>query len=645
VLIARDAELLQRHELLAIERGLGAEAQMTDESRSSQGKLRLLVIGERSVATHWLPESGEVRLGQAEDSDIVIDEPSVSSAHAVLHMGEQIFLEDLGSAHGTHVNAKMLPIGERVLLNPGEQISIGSVLVVVQKKEHTQTPRRIWTHGYFESRLEEECLRAERSQTGFSVLRVRCGHQADVRLVEQVLANVLRILDIVGVYGPEEYEVLLVETPPSGAELVVDRLKKKLHEAGMNAMVGMACYPRDGRSPDALSAKAGAGARGEVVEPPIQESVEASPAMQNVHQLVERVANGIISVLIQGETGVGKERLAEMVHRFSPRNKGPFLRLNCAALSETLLESELFGHERGSFTGAVQAKQGLLETANGGTVFFDEVGELPMSVQVKLLRVIEEKQVLRVGGLKSRPIDVRFVSATNRDLETEVSRGTFRQDLFFRLNGITLSIPPLRERVSEVEGLARRFITEATKKTNRNQEPSIARDVMDLLKRYGWPGNIRELRNVVERAVLVCNDDILQLTHFPVERMSASFAPRLVAPPPPRQQLSRPATFNVPPPQQRPSNVVSMEPSYSSSAMALATGFSDPNANMPLRAEVRRQAADFERQRILEALAKCAGNQTEAAKLLGISRRTLVNRLNLYEIARPRKGRRRAEES
>jgi two-component system, NtrC family, response regulator AtoC len=619
---------------------------VNEENRNAQGKMRLLVIGERSVATHWLPDTGEVKIGRAEDSDIFIDEPSVSEAHAVLHLGEKFLVEDLGSAQGTHVRGQMIPLGERVELALGEQISLGSVLIVVQKKEHSQTPRRIWTHGYFESRLEEECLRAERSQTGFSVLRVRCSQNSDAKLVEQVLANVLRILDIVGVYGPGEYEVLLVETPPSGAELVVERLKKKLHEEGVNAMVGVACYPRDGRSPDELAAKAGAGARGELMQVPTLSPTLDTPAMQNVHQLVERVANGVISVLVQGETGVGKERLAEMVHLYSPRAKGPFLRLNCAALSETLLESELFGHERGAFTGAVQAKQGLLETANGGTVFFDEVGELPMSVQVKLLRVIEERQVLRVGGLKSRPIDVRFVSATNRDLEAEVARGTFRQDLFFRLNGITLSIPPLRERVSEIDGLVRSFITEATKKTNRTREPAVSREALDLLKRYSWPGNIRELRNVLERAVLVCTDDVLTLQHFPVERMSASFAPRLVSPPPPRQQTARPATFDVPPPMAGLRNGTGM-PLESHGTAAVGTlppSFTDPHNGLPLRAEVRRQAADYERQRILEALAKCAGNQTEAAKVLGISRRTLVNRLNLYEIARPRKGRRRVEE-
>ena len=179
--------------------------------------------------------------------------------------------------------------------------------------------------------------------------------------------------------------------------------------------------------------------------------------MRRVHELAERAAAGTINVLITGETGVGKELLAETVHRASPRRGGPYVCLNCAALSETLLESELFGHERGAFTGAVQAKPGLLETAARGTLFLDEVGELPLATQAKLLRVIETREVTRLGSVRPHRIDVRFIAATNRDLEAEVARGAFRADLYFRLNGITLTIPPLRSRLEEIRPLAETF--------------------------------------------------------------------------------------------------------------------------------------------------------------------------------------------
>ncbi len=313
-------------------------------------------------------------------------------------------------------------------------------------------------------------------------------------------------------------------------------------------------------------------------------------AMQKLHGLVERVARSAIHVLILGETGVGKEVLAGELHRRSPRAARPFLRLNCAAISESLLESELFGYEKGAFTGATSSKPGLLETAEGGTVLIDEVGELTLPLQVKLLRVLEERQVLPVGGLRARPIDARFIFATNRDLEAEVAKGQFRQDLFFRLNGISLAIPPLRERAAEIEPLARAFIAEAVLRDGRAQSPELPEATLALLRSYAWPGNIRELKNVMERAVLLCQGDALLPEHLPEEKMGKGPVQRPAAP---------------------------LTPADGSSG---------------LKAEV--EAA--ERRAIQEALETCAGNQTRAAKLLGISRRTLISRIQAYGLTRPR---------
>ncbi|MCH9680404.1 MAG: sigma 54-interacting transcriptional regulator [Deltaproteobacteria bacterium] len=308
-------------------------------------------------------------------------------------------------------------------------------------------------------------------------------------------------------------------------------------------------------------------------------------AMTSLYQLAERVAKSTINVLLLGETGVGKDVLARKLHAMSPRADSPFLPLNCGALAEQLLESELFGHEKGAFTGAVEFKMGLLEAANEGTVFLDEVGELPMAVQVKLLRVLEERSVRRVGGLRNRAFDIRFIAATNRDLNQAILDGKFRSDLFYRLNGISLVIPPLRQRVGEIEGLSRRFIEEASKRAGHTAPPTLSSEALAWLRSHAWPGNIRELQNTIERAVLLCTEDAITLEHLPKSTPGAG--------------------------------VPSMVPTP-------AVGGDEDDG-------------DPERRRILDALEQCAGNQTRAAKVLGISRNTLLARLDQYNIPRPRK--------
>jgi transcriptional regulator with PAS, ATPase and Fis domain len=327
--------------------------------------------------------------------------------------------------------------------------------------------------------------------------------------------------------------------------------------------------------------------------------VVRSDAMKRLYDVAERIAKGTISVLILGETGVGKEVLAEWIHRSSPRADKPYLRLNCAAFSDALVESELFGHERGSFTGAAASKLGLLETAEGGTVFLDEVGELPMALQAKLLRVLETHEVVRVGALKPKKIDVRFIAATNRDLEAEVLQSRFRQDLYFRLNGATLVIPPLRERIPELEELCSSFLHQAALGLGR-PPPRLSPPALDALNGYWWPGNLRELRNVLERAVLLCGGDDILPEHLPLEKMGG---------------LIRESATND----------RAARTTHSSSQRAVPATPSPPSGSTDMR------------QTILDALGQCAGNQSRAAKLLGISRRTLVTRLDELGLPRPRK--------
>jgi two-component system response regulator AtoC len=589
-----------------------------------KGKHGLLVIVNGVVSTHTLPETGEVRIGRARENDIQVIDASVSRVHATIRINDSgVTIEDMNSANGTRVRAAAIEPGLQVPVVLGEVMDLGSAMIMVQQRPIATREWRIWAHGYFEGRLADECARATRSSTSFGLVRIRTAGEGD--LVQQVLANALRADDVVGLYGPGDYEVLLVERSEEDLTWLITSLEKSFDDVGIEARMGTALFPRDGRSADVLEAKAGSLARGAPVEPTqVGPIVVRSPVMRKLHELLERVAPGEITVLILGDTGVGKEVLAEQVHRRSPRSPKPFLRLNCAALSESLLESELFGHERGAFTGAHQLKAGLLETAQGGTVFLDEIGELPMSVQVKLLRVLEERQVWRVGGVKPRPIDVRFVAATNRDLETAVTEHKFRQDLYFRLAGVTLHIPPLRERPEEIEPLAREF---AKQLSRHARPPALTADVIGLLLGYAWPGNIRELRNAIERAVLLAGDGPVLPEHFAVEKMTATISTPIAEAPLPRPV--RAADGKAPSLQHDTLPPAAMEESGDGSTAALSLG-----------ERLRRQVQEVERQHIIDALSRCGGNQTRAARELGISRRTLISRLEAYNIPRPLKDRR-----
>jgi two-component system, NtrC family, response regulator AtoC len=295
---------------------------------------------------------------------------------------------------------------------------------------------------------------------------------------------------------------------------------------------------------------------------PRSESVVVDAAMRRVHELVDVVAKSKLTVLLLGETGVGKEMLAARVHAHSSRADKPFSKLNCAALVESLLESELFGHERGAFTGATQTKAGLVEATDGGTLFLDEVGELTLATQAKLLRVLENGEVVRVGATKATPVDVRWVCATNRNLREMVAAGRFREDLYFRLDGMTIQVPPLRERRADIAPLARRFLEEAARAAGR-PVPELGEDAIEALVAHPWRGNVRELRNVVTRSQLFCQETTLRARHL---------------------LLSEDAPPSIPP--------------------APASG-------------------GDRRARVLDALEKTGWNRTQAAKLLGVSRRTL----------------------
>lgn len=306
-----------------------------------------------------------------------------------------------------------------------------------------------------------------------------------------------------------------------------------------------------------------------------------APATHTLDDIVARVAGSRVSVLITGETGVGKEVMARRIHDSSPRANKPLISINCAAFCDTLIDSELFGFQKGAFTGAEQAKMGLIEAADGGTLFLDEVGELSAAAQAKLLRVLETRLVLRIGSVTPRLVDVRFICATNRDIDTRVAEGRFRADLRFRIEGVRLHLPPLRERPAEILPAAHQFLSEWAERDHLPL-PTITPEAERALGRHTWSGNFRELRNVIERAALLCQGN------------------RIL-----------PEDLRLP----------QAEAATSVSAGAAAATSGEP--------------ATGERERILAALRACAGNQTRAASMMGVSRRTFVTRLEAYGIPRP----------
>jgi two-component system response regulator AtoC len=583
------------------ERKTESRISLHDDERAA--RLSLLVMGDSGVFTYPLPERGEVTIGRSVRCAICVDDPRLSREQAMLRIGGHVEIVDLGSSNGTRVGEERLEPNTPRPLAIGEIVSVGSALMILQPAGAAPRLRHLWTHGYFEARLEDECARAGETGRPFAVARLRGG--AATKVIEAWLAEHLRPMDVVAVYAPDEYEIFLPEVDPRSATAIVARLRSELVAVGDGrTRIGVACWPTDGRTPEELIARAAPG-RTEEGAPKTARVREPVPggAVDRLRPIVERVAGGSIPVLVVGETGVGKDLLATSIHALSPRARKPFVCINCAALPDSLLESELFGFERGAFTGAVTAKPGLFEAAEGGTVFLDEVGEMPLALQAKLLRVLDQHEVMRVGALAPRKIDVRFVAATNRDLEAQVRAGAFREDLYYRLNAVVIVVPPLRERVSEIAPLARQFAAEAARGLGR-EVPAFDREATELLERYPWPGNVRELRNVVERAVLVCEaGSAIGIPHLPQEKMG-----RVLPVPDSQAWRARPT--------------------------AAPSSATVPAVPLP---------TEDGRARVIAALERCHGNQTHAAKMLGVSRRTLITKMERYDLPRPRKMRGGAE--
>jgi two-component system response regulator AtoC len=543
----------------------------------------VLNVIDASGPTSWPLRRGAcVVVGRGPEAGVHVECSMASRRHLALHVGAEVEIEDLGSSNGTTVAGERLAPHVRRNLRPGEVVFIGSTALVLRrmllgKVCPTVVPR---------DKLLEGMGGPPAQGMGVAVVKLSLPDKIKAEWLASLLANVFGWQARLADWGDHSWRLAGIlpdrEACAAACRFAVTRLLAcGLRVTSEEAFFPTAVEAGQARRHSIVSTQPGAAGPG-------AELIAGSAVMRELLALVDRIAPSDLAVLILGETGTGKELVATALHQRSPRAGRSFLRLNCATLNEQLLESELFGHEAGAFTGAKQQKRGLLEVSDGGTVFLDEVSELPLPVQAKLLRVVELRQFMRVGGTRVIPTDVRFVSATNRDLRNEVKRGRFREDLYFRLAGFTLLVPPLRDRPEDIRELARAFLARTGNRMGRSLRFSDL--AMTRLGSYAWPGNVRELRNVVARASLLCDSGEILPHHLVFD-------------------ISEPAA-----------GAAAGSPASGGAAKA-AFPFDDPVAA---------------KESITRALASAAGNQTKAAKLLGISRRTLVNRLADFGMPRPR---------
>jgi two-component system, NtrC family, response regulator AtoC len=572
----------------------------SEPERSGPGELRhLLVFNQSAPWIFPLPASGEVIIGRSETAGVRINDALVSRQHARLELdGDRITISDLSSHNGTYVNDVRLD-GTRAL-QPNDVITVHKTMLVLHTGAPT-TAAPVLELAVLRQRVEDEIARTAHHERKFSLLCLVGAVSGQHRAIECAVILQLRRADAVAWTRDGALYVVLPDAGGTEAIAIASRIRGKLEHGALR--IGHVTCPANGYDAEALMAGAHSAAIG---APPgeiaglerafqtltigTQRVIVADPTVVRLYALIERLAPVGIPVLITGETGCGKELVATAIHTLSHRANKQLISLNCAALHEHLVESELFGHERGAFSGAVSTKPGLIEAASGSTLFLDEIGELAPAIQAKLLRVLETHRVTRVGDVHERAVDVRIVAATNRDLEADVVSGRFRRDLFFRLSAATLYLPPLRQRTTELPHLAAAFLDEACRENGRSAM-RISDGAMALLLAHAWPGNIRELKNLMQYLAAALPVDVLVAEHIS-ERIGGS-----------RQIPLAPATP------------------------------SDLPRFRPLADELR----ELEIRRMREALDATSGNQTRAAGLLAMPIRTFFEKAKLYGLTPKKK--------
>ena len=583
---------------------------LPDLPDGSSQRIYMLVFEGKSSSMFQIPRTGDVLIGRAKDVDLHLNDASVSRKHARMTMvGSEARLEDLGSHNGTFVNGEKLTGTRR--LSSGDVINICTASLVFHSSIRLQPTRILLEMDAFRLQLEGEVERAIRYHRPFALITIGTFVGATERWsLVRALERIVRRIDRMAWSASDYAYLLLPESNPDEVGPAARRVLEAALDTNPTAKLGYAACPLNGADADTIMASArgafSAAEEGKAVSADnafrsiavgAHNVIIADEAMTRMYALIERLATVDLPVLVYGETGTGKELAAEAVHSFSRRHDKPLLTL---ALQETLVESELFGHEKGAFTSASAAKPGLLETATGGTVFLDEIGELSLTSQAKLLRVLETHRFTRLGDVKEREVDVRFVAATNRDLKEEVKAGRFREDLYFRLSAATVWLPPLRDRKREIPILAETFLTEACAQAKRDPM-LLSEEAIQVLVNHQWPGNVRELKNAMDYITAALTEDVVDSWEIEAHLYRDQAPPHSdgAAPAPaPKPEAKREQDFR------------------------------------PIKEEIR----DLEKVRMIEALEAGEGNQTHAAGLIKMPLRTFVSKVKQYGVV-PKTGR------
>ena len=583
-------------------RGMETRTLSGPKAAPEEPSASLLVIAGDRCRRHPLPPRGSLTIGRADDADIAITDASVSRKHAVISISAGVaVLEDSDSHNGSVVNGAT--ISSACPLVNGDVIELGDVVLVFQSTRQRARLRQALGATELVGRLADEVERALRFRRGLAVIALLVPDYAgNARTIE--LACVAAMPTPCDV-GWLESDMLIIVSPELGGSALRETTYAILNnvvDKCPGGRIGVASCPHDGLDAGALiaSARAAASAHGtervavaddvvnyiDIAGRPV---VVVDPAMRKIFDLLKRIATTDLAVLVIGETGVGKEHTAQAVHHWSHRQAGPFIAVNCAALPENLIESELFGYKKGAFSGADRDHIGFLEAANHGTLFLDELGELSLLAQAKLLRALDTKQITPVGEVNARPVDFRIIAATNRDLEQDVRDGHFREDLLFRVNASQIELPPLRERPRELPLLARALLAAACERAQR-ELLELTDATLGVLAAHEWPGNVRELRNAMDYVAASVEGDVVEPQHLP-------------------SKLNR-------------------DDSALGSVRSAPGSSRTTNEFRPIAEELE----ELERRRMVEALEATGGIRTHAADLIGMPRRTFTMKLKKYQI-------------